>query len=136
MRVIKRLKAAKRIIVEVPAGSYYLGDPCSALGDASWKQVGKTSNYFYNAPVATINGQRVLGFHTEHGDGLYFDNFGHSFDVDTGLIGLVPEGLIDKHSAYRRMPRIGTIVKFDEPTVCSTDRGVMAFGRYQIDTRW
>ena len=61
--------------VEVPAGRYYLGDPCYVLGDAKWHELLGSCGYFGavkgGRPIGTLDGQEVLAFGTTYGDGPY-----------------------------------------------------------------
>jgi hypothetical protein len=125
MQIIK----SKAVSVQVPAGKYVLGDPCYSVPDEHWDALLASCEYF-NEPVGTVNGVKVLAFSTKWGDGCYQDQFENEYGVDAGLIGLVPIALATKgDSTYT------TIVEFSTPTVCSTNgEGKLTFGKYVIDT--
>lgn len=112
--------------VVVPRGSYVLGDPCYVVPDDDWDDLLNSCNYF-NDPVGRVQGCNILAFGTKWGDGCYRDTFGNAYPVDAGLIGLVPV-------AYANVEPDSVIVKFDEPTLCTDDDGILKFGHYVIDT--
>jgi len=122
-------------LVEVPTGTYVIGDPCYSIqAQADWDEVLRTSDYFEN-PIATLTRggkqYKVLGFRTAWGDGCYDDNQGKVYPVDSGCIGLVPVEIADtqEHFMYPSVK-----VRFDKPTLCENTGGVMKFGNIKIDT--
>lgn len=101
--------------VTVPAGAYYLGDPCYVFhnderGSEQWSALLDDSDYFgaggtpeggplgfVEVPVdpahpedSALTRLPVVAFRTAYGDGGYEDREGHSYSVDAGMIGLVP----------------------------------------------
>jgi hypothetical protein len=125
--------------VLVPAGTYFLGDPCYAVPDALWDALLQSCDYFQSRPIGEVNGHKVLGFNTKYGDGTYVDQDGNEFGVDAGLIGLVPEALIDKDEMcanygtdFNKHP--GLWVEFHKDVVCATDGARLEFGKYRINT--
>jgi hypothetical protein len=125
MQIIK----SKAFTVQVPTGRYVLGDPCYSVADEHWDSLLESCDYF-NEPVGTVNGVKVLAFSTKWGDGCYQDQFGNEYGVDAGLIGLVPISL-----ATKKDDPDGLIVDFIGSVICSTDgNGKLTFGKYVIDT--
>lgn len=127
-----------RVEVEVPAGSYVLGDPCYSFPDYDeWMELLNSCNYF-ESPMGTISrgtdNYYVLAFSTRWGDGRYRGTDGNSYAVDAGLIGLVPvEALRSDADSLR--DDLCTVVTFDKPTKCGTDgEGKLRFGHITIDT--
>ena len=127
-----------KVEVEVPAGSYVLGDPCYSFPDYDeWMELLESCNYFEN-PMGTISrgtdNYYVLAFSTRWGDGRYRGTDGNSYAVDAGLIGLVPvEALRSDADSLR--DDLCTVVTFDKPTKCYTDgEGKLRFGHITIDT--
>lgn len=117
--------------VIVPKGTYYLGDPCYSVPDELWDELLQDSDYF-NKPSGTVAGHTVYAFGTKYGDGVYQDKRGREYPVDAGLIGLVPEAL-----ATKEMPLdldFAHLIRFDHPTICSDNDGVLKFGHIIIDT--
>jgi len=120
--------------VIVPAGKYWLCDPCYAVPENLWMQLLSTCDYF-SEPVGTVTLSKgitynVLGFSTAYGDGCYADQHGNAYPVDAGLIGLTPVELV----AMDRLEGLGTLVEFTEDTLCTNDGGRMQFGKYKINT--
>ena len=118
--------------VKVPAGKYWLGDPCYSVPNNLWDALLDSCETF-NLPIGKVtkDGQEyeVLAFGTAYGDGVYFDQHQHHFPVDAGLIGLTPVGLADGESFG------STLVEFKVDTKCSCRNGVLKFGTYTIDTK-
>lgn len=128
----------------VPTGEYWLGDPCYSFSsndgrkypegvdpDKIWRDELFDEGDFYN-PIQTCSLGTIYSFFTQYGDGGYRDNFGNSFCVDAGMIGLVPVGMMPP-------PRADLAIKvvFTEPTLCHRTReGVLTFGSHIIETNW
>lgn len=118
--------------VKVPAGKYWLGDPCYSVPNDLWMPLLNSCEIF-EKPIGTVtkDGQKyqVLAFGTAYGDGCYRDQFNNSFPVDAGLIGLTPAGLTDGH------PFGSTLVEFAEDTECFCYEGILQFGPHTINTK-
>ena len=121
--------------VVVPAGKYWLCDPCYAVPEGLWMQLLNSCDFF-NEPVGTITDSHgavhhVLAFGTAYGDGRYVDQHGNTYPVDAGLIGLTPVELGDPNGY---IGALGTLVEFTGDTMCTNDGGRMRFGEYKINT--
>lgn len=118
--------------VVVPAGRYYLGDPCYTVQDDQWLPWLEAADYQNEHDILyglTTAGLPVFAFGTAYGDGVYRGSDGSFYGVDAGLIGLVPVEQTD----YK--PRLATIIEFDRPTRCRRDEnGCMWFGKVRINT--
>lgn len=128
-----RIKATE-FVVEVPAGKYFMGDPCYAVPDKEWIPLLESCDYFNSTPIGKMSdGREVLGFSTAYGDGTYHDQYGNEFGVDAGMIGLVPvtEKEIKKN---KQLVELGTIIDVKFPMTCSCRNGFLTFGKYCIDT--
>ena len=75
----------------VPAGTYWLGDPCYSIPKSEWREWLEAANYTTteNLEASLGTGKYAIGLHTAYGDGLYEGTKGRRFAVDSGLIGLV-----------------------------------------------
>ena len=128
----------------VPAGRYFLGDPCYTAGkaDEAWQQwvdVADTSSDGFRNPIcgATYNGLPIVASSTAYGDGCYTGNNGVEYGVDAGMIGVVPEevvngmGLTDGH-----LLGSGSWIEVTEPTALEfdADTGTIYFGPVAIHT--
>lgn len=120
--------------VTVPAGHYFLGDPCYAVPNECWMHLLETCDFFEGSPIGQANGSQVLAFATAWGDGVYDDQDGNAYPVDAGLIGLTPIALAQQRDDFDRLESLGRFVDFDRPTTCSKAEGVLTFGNYIIDT--
>lgn len=120
----------------VPAGVYFLCDPCYLVPDNLWDSLLNSSGYFETSSKGTVtmDGEEytVFAFSTAYGDGEYEGSDGKKYDVDSGLIGLVPIGLVDIEEAveYNR-----TRIEFYCDTVITNDSGNMSFVHVTINTR-
>ena len=77
---------------------FYVGDICYVLADDTYHGVWGGAGYedgIYEVPGTDFS-FAVAG--TAYGDGTYFDDGGHAYDVDAGCIGLVPLELVDKET--------------------------------------
>jgi len=124
-----------KVEVEVPAGSYILGDPCYVVPDSEWMELLESCNYFGN-PIGTFSrgtdNYYIVAFGTRWGDGCYRGTDGNSYPVDAGLIGLVPVEVVGSEALR---DDLCTVVTFDKPTKCGTDGdGKLRFGHITIDT--
>ncbi len=117
--------------VQVPAGKYWLCDPCYAVPSDLWMDL-LNSCEFFERPIGKVESDgevyQVLGFGTAYGDGLYHDQFNNAFPVDAGLIGLTPVGLCKDE------PFGALLVEFTDETTCSCYEGVLKFGKHEINT--
>ncbi len=114
----------------LPAGTYWVGDPCYVFTDEEWDTVLDVTDCF-EREEATINGHRFAATATVYGDGCYESNVGFMFGVDAGLIGAVPVELVtmevDENSSLK--------VTFDRPfRVYRDSRGTIHIGHIEIET--
>lgn len=117
-------------VIVMPAGEYFIGDPCYSVPDEHWipwLEAAEYQSVDTYALAATIDGHPVVGLGTAYGDGEYADDEGNLYGVDAGLIGLVPVALGTRYSDTRR-------VRFDAPVKVIMDGGVLHFGNISIDT--
>lgn len=77
----------------LPAGKYWLGDPCYAFGDHEvWMALLESANYLENPRIleGAAKGESFVASGTAWGDGVFHDQDGNEYGVDAGLIGVVP----------------------------------------------
>lgn len=122
--------------VEMPAGEYWVGDPCYAVPDERWMEWLEAADYMneHSLLVADLDGHTVLGLGTAYGDGVFVGSDGFDYGVDAGLIGVVPVEVADysdeKYPAGALMRR----VEFTEPFECRYSNGTIILGNIRIDT--
>lgn len=124
----------------VPAGRYWLGDPCYIIKDHDWLQFCNGFSFAENSGNTYIeldDSIKVLAFSTYHGDGCYLDQHGNSYYVDAGLIGLIPWEYTEKFTEKDSTEyfSLSNVVEFTEDTLCFTADGILTFGNYIIDTK-
>jgi hypothetical protein len=115
--------------VRMPAGAYYVGDPCYSITDhGEWMEWLEAARYeTSHVLIADHRGKPVLGLATAYGDGCYEDQESNQYLVDAGLIGLVPVEVADAPG--------GRCVYFKESFLCSrTSDGTLTFGDIIIET--
>jgi hypothetical protein len=113
--------------VAVVAGDYYLGDPCLLMDDESWQRLLDSAENFQTTAVGSVDGFAVVAFHTEHGDGIVDTQEGELY-VESGLIGLVPLGLV-------KQPGEGTVrVSIEEGETCQKIGSNLYFGQIRCAT--
>jgi len=120
--------------LKMQRGAYYVGDPCY-LFDQSWGDVLNETSFFSKN---TFRGEGVAAESTAHGDGVYKDNEGKEYWVDSGMLGILPISLakIDNKLREGRVLTGGSahIVKFDTEFDVEINSGVFKFGHLEIDT--
>lgn len=118
--------------VTVPAGTYYIGDPCYCF-DEEWHSL-LDKNEVFDIPMVTWKDGIVLGFRTQYGDGVYYDQYRRCYPVDAGLIGLVSLSAAEEAPPTSlHWPTIQ--ITFSQPTTCTRyDDGVLQFGHIVIET--
>jgi len=121
-------------VARMPAGEYWVGDPCYAVPADRWMEWLEAAGYQTQDRylLAHLDGKPVLGISTAHGDGCYPDDHGNEYPVDAGLIGLVPVEIAADNDAHHLegMHR----VRFDSDFECRYDEGVIVLGHIAINT--
>lgn len=104
--------------LELPAGTYRIGDPCYSVPDDRWSEWLDAAG-LDNAKdhlLADLDGHLIVGLFTLYGDGEYIDQRIRRYGVDAGLIGMVPVDLPGLRSDY------------------GTDEEAAATGVYHVET--
>jgi hypothetical protein len=116
------------------AGKYYVGDLCYVLGDR-WDEVCDLiiiDHRCLDGEFELSDGTKFAIYGTAHGDGMYGDQFGNAYPVDSGSIGCVrvssiTPGELDKMG--------GNLLDFDHDFETSSTDGVIIIGEIEIDTQ-
>lgn len=117
--------------VTMPAGEYYVGDPCYGIPDEEWIPWLESADYEKEGQYLLAKCRDVwcVGVSTAYGDGLFFDDSGLSYPVDAGLIGAVPKSL------SATTPQGMHLVYFDRDFDVSVDEdGLISIGHIKIWT--
>ena len=120
-------------ICNMPAGKYFLGDPCYFFSDKShdeWLHFLAVNDYYDSEGAGFLAGTnlKTCVFPTRYGDGEYTDDYGRQYGVDSGLIGLIP--YLDGSD----IPSYVHVVEFEKDFECFNDNGYLNFGDIAIDT--
>jgi hypothetical protein len=112
-------------------GEYFVGDLCYVLGKNAWKELevlskAKESKYGTEGQFTLGNGRVLVIFHLPSGDGVYPDQKGRKYSVDSGTIGLtLTEGLeteygdTDKKEDWdSEISRLGNIIDYKKEFSC------------------
>ena len=128
----------------MPAGEYWIGDPCYVQPDDLRKIYLDLSDELKG--MFTIKGVTFGAFSTKHGDGSYpwelkspytFEenpsrvvSWTEEIPVDSGTIGIIPLKSIIPNDG----PVSGLIVHFSTTIICQKINGKIYFGNLEIDT--
>lgn len=101
---------------QLPAGTYFIGDPGHVLSRSLYEQI---MHQMFNSRGAMVKKEGlfqvgdagVVLVGTPGGDGEYVDTDGHVYGVDSGMIGIVPKSL----TAGRTGAKTGRWETFRQP---------------------
>ena len=129
----RRGGSPKILMVRVPPGSYWIGDPSASIPPKQFDDLVGGSDV-----VGTVDGYPVVAFSLENGDvGDYRDLDGHEYPIDSGMLGIVDARIaIDEEDASIRK-KIMRLVRFNKPTACAFefDGSRWIFGNVVIKDR-
>lgn len=127
----------------LPPGRYCIGDPCYVISDKDWDSLLKQTNFFSTDGLVEFKGHKMAVYSTAWGDGCFpgfscADESHHTFGVDAGLLGAVPEALIDDEARgyiERKEEHLWVVVDEKSGLVCCREgRGIIHLGPFSIDT--
>ena len=112
-------------IKNIPAGTYYIGDPGYIFGRDSWRKLIELTDCF-EIPNVEYKDKPVIAFPTKSGDAVY-----NGFRVDSGLIGIVDISLIEEGSTFfnENFNRRKHTVTFHKPFDFEWDNGDFHIGQ-------
>jgi hypothetical protein len=117
--------------MKLKAGKYWVGDLCYILPSEGWDAV---CSRLGDGPKP-VGGEFTLGKHegaifpTAYGDGVYYDQVGREFGVDSGTLGIFPAGVYESQFSSG-----GSVIDFSEDFEVSCVDGEMRFGHIRIRT--
>ena len=120
----------------MPPGKYYVGDLCYVMTNEEWREfcdITLDGQKVKDGEFEFKDGRRFATYSTAFGDGVYHDQYGHSYSVDAGLIGCI---LVEdiKANKYDNLLDLGAIIEFDTEFVTSGGRGESGWeGTIQFD---
>jgi hypothetical protein len=118
----------------LPSGTYWIGDPCYIMHD-TWDKVCDLMDP--DTDSACVEGELELNnlkmwiHSTECGDGSYPGSNGFKYFVDSGCIGIIPEGLFGGSKCD--LFYLGTTVHSDSPITVTYVGGVYTFTSNDLD---
>jgi hypothetical protein len=113
---------------KLPAGEYYIGDPCYVIDD--WNAFCQIW-FSMDEGVMDFDGHDMCVFSTQYGDGCFEASDGTLLGVDAGLIAAVPMVLCTRGE----VEDMGAVVTFDKKFQCTRDYdGLLRFGDFSVMT--
>lgn len=131
---LKRDPESTKKTLTMPKGRYFIGDPSYVFSVKQWQQI---ADLMWNKPVRKeelslfLNGKRIIIGPTS-GDGIYADQYGNKYAVDSALIGAVPESLVN-HKLLHDLRPLYMFKNFDHPWKFKWGMKEMRFGDIRID---
>lgn len=127
--------------ITLPAGTYWVCDPCYAIPEGRWHEWLEITGLFkkggdINLRILSgkLDGKMCLGIGTAYGDGVYYDQYGHEYGVDAGLIGLVPKEIADQGSGSSLERELLQVFPEDVECYFNEDTGEIVLGHIVIQT--
>ena len=127
----------------MPKGKYYIGDLCYVMADDEWLDICDITiqgTRVLEGEFQLKDGRRFAMYSTAYGDGVYYDEYGHSYSVDSGSIGCILLDDIKYVDNFDQFLDVGAILEFDEDFVTVGGRGesdwegMIQFGHVVIET--
>jgi len=124
------------MVLTIPPGLYFVGDPCYAFAGESWSVMCSKmeAKGWPQCGKYHVDGRTVVVIMTTHGDGIYEDESGNEYSVDSGTLGAVQLQSPVTRATMRHLRQCGRVVRFDAPETCYRRSGVITIGCYSIDT--
>jgi hypothetical protein len=116
------------------AGKYYVGDLCYVLGDR-WTEVCDliiVDHQCLDGEFELSDGTKFAIYGTAYGDGVYPDQHGNGYPVDSGSIGCV---LVDDITEGHLDITLGNTFDFEEDFETGEEGGIIRIGEIEIDTK-
>ena len=117
-----------------PSGIYLIVDPCYVLHE-SWSEI--CNRLFLDlessGDLTLTDGRRIFISNTAYGDGVYSDNIGNLYGVDSGCLGIVSWSDINQDDPKNDVT-LGILHTFADDFTVTCDNGVFMFGDVVIDT--
>ena len=114
----------------LPAGKYYIGDPCYVIEGEKWDKFLIPYWGLNQGGVFDFDSIPVCAFATQWGDGCFPASDGSILGVDAGIIGAIPLELCKSGDPTR-----GTEVEFDSSFSCHREpNGKLWFGDFWVMT--
>lgn len=99
---------------------FYVGDVCYQLSDEDYKGDWHAKDYSDFEGEHELRGHKFAIGGTKYGDGVYYDNNGHAYHVDSGTIGILPLALC-QDQAPEKLNKFGKFIDAKNATFNSND---------------
>lgn len=120
----------------MPAGNYWIGDLCYALSDEDWEEVCELTispeGDCLEGEFEFKDGRRFAMYSTAYGDGIYKDQNGFEYPVDSGTLGCIL--LKDSFDPAVADSESGRVVNFDSDFETESTGRFVIIGNVRIDT--
>jgi hypothetical protein len=122
---------------EFTSGNYYIGDLCYVMHD-QWQEVCDitiVNNECLSGVFRLSNGTQFALYGTAFGDGVYYDEDGNEYGVDSGTLGCILISDINTSNKDNNIA-LGNEIYFDEPfsTGYLLEGDVIKFGEVEISS--
>ena len=107
----------------LPAGQYYIGDPCYALSSDIYDGVFGGQAYEMGFYSTADNKDFFFVGRTYAGDGCYEGTDGNKYEVDSGTIAILPYHLAEGNDSRL----FGAMHRFKAPVECVFNDGIFTF---------
>jgi hypothetical protein len=125
----------------MPEGTYYVGDLCYVFDDDSWTEICDLQfasiQHCLDGAFVLKDGTRFANVSTHYGDGVYADQDGYTYGVDSGSIGCVLWSVVEKYRRYddAHLLSMARKVEFTKPfQINGTPDGMINIGHIDIYT--
>lgn len=120
------------------AGRYYIGDLCYVMHDA-WKEVCDLifaeDHGCIEGEFTLKDGRRFAMYNTAYGDGVYTDQYGREYSVDSGSIGcILLDDIRDETYDDERLSELANISDISVPFETGNNKGAIRIASLIIDT--
>ena len=105
--------------ITLPPGTYYVGDPCFAIGRDNW--TGFLESFPQRNAASMMDGHKSAVFGNFGGDGPRRDRNDQTYQVESGLLAVVPQAIMQKTPQGLAQGWNGRMITFDEPFDCHTE---------------
>ena len=117
--------------MHLPPGKYYVGDPCYVFQDETWgRLIAEAQEPMLHGDIVEFDNRQLWAHSTMYGDGIYEDQNGVEYGVDSGIIGIIPIELIDDPAGEEN----GLIIDFPKGVTVDHDNGTFWIGAVVIKT--
>jgi hypothetical protein len=121
---------------------YYIGDLCYVLGETEWETAcayldGDPDDEFCLSPENDGNPRTFACLPTAYGDGVYFDQNGNEYSVDSGTIGMInvrfiTEGAKLENALANGWGHVHSFEEEIDSSECVSDGRYLTFGAMSV----